>query len=97
MQDPSYAKVQERTAEEILATVGSSTDGALGEYLRVAAQVRTNQELTSKLDRASTDSGKLQHQIVVLTRVLAAAAVAQFLATDWQNLVWTLNHWILRQ
>jgi hypothetical protein len=97
MENASYGTVKGKTAEEILATADCSYPGPIGEYLRVAAQIRTNQELISALSKASADGGNLQSRIILLTIVLAVAAVLQFLATDWQNLVWACTHWILRQ
>jgi len=86
MEDSNYGRIKGKTAEEILATVDCSYAGPIGEYLRIAAQVRTNQELTTVLTQASTESGNLQKKIVVLTIVLALAAIGQAVATSWPYL-----------
>jgi hypothetical protein len=67
-------------------------EGPIGYYLRVAAQVRTNQELAAALAKASDDSGQLQRRIVILTVVIAGAAIAQVIATAWPYLVWWIRH-----
>src|SRR5258708_4382292 len=86
------SEVKDKTAEQILATSNCSYDGPIGYYLRVAAQVRTNQELAAALAKASDDSGKLQWRIVILTLVIAIAAIAQVMATAWPNLVRWVKH-----
>ncbi len=58
--------VRGKSAEQILADPECSYDGPIGYYLRVAAQVRTNQELAEVLAKASDDSGHLQHNVFCL-------------------------------
>jgi hypothetical protein len=90
---PSYvSQVKDKTAEQILASSDCSYQGPIGEYLRVAAQVRTNQELAAALAKASEDSGKLQSRIVLLTVVIALAAIVQAVATAWPYLIWWIKH-----
>ena len=55
--------------------------GPVGEYLRVAAQVRCNQELVAALKQASDDSGKLQFWLLLRTLAIFLAGVAQAIAT----------------
>jgi hypothetical protein len=83
---------KEKTADEILSSAGCDVSGALGEYLRVAAQVRTSQELAADLRRASADSGKLQRRVMILTVVLVAASIVQAVATAWAHLAWWWNN-----
>jgi len=54
------AHVKGSSAEDILANVSSPVAGPVGEYLRIAAQVRSNQELATALTQASEASGRLQ-------------------------------------
>lgn len=82
------SQVKDKTAEQILAASDCTYEGPIGHYLRVAAQVRTNQELSQALAKASEDSGKLQGRIMILTVVIACAAIAQAIATAWPYLVW---------
>ena len=49
------AHVKGKNAEEILAAQGCDAGGPLGEYLRLAAQVRTHQELAAALDGLDDD------------------------------------------
>jgi hypothetical protein len=86
------SQVKDKTAEQILATSDCTYEGPIGYYLRVAAQVRTNQELAAALAKASDDSGQLQRRIVILTVVIAGAAIAQVIATAWPYLVWWIRH-----
>lgn len=75
-----------------MAASNCSYDGPIGQCLRIAAQVRTNQELTGALAKASDDSGKIQYRIVMLTLVIAGAAIAQVVATAWPYLAWWIKH-----
>jgi hypothetical protein len=81
------SRVKDRNAEEILATAGCDDDGRLGQYLRVAAQVRTNQELTKALAQASDDSGKVARRIIWLTVGLVVVALLQAAATIFAALI----------
>jgi hypothetical protein len=85
-------QVKGKTAEQILATPDCNYEGPIGQYLHIAAQVRTNQELAAAWQRASEDSGKLQSRIVILTIVIALAAIAQAVATAWPYMVWWAKH-----
>lgn len=72
--------VKDKSAEQILATPNYDFTGPVGEYLRVAAQVRANQELVSALTEASKGSDRLQRRVLSLTIVIAMAAIAQAVA-----------------
>jgi hypothetical protein len=90
------ALVEGKTAEQILATDQAwAANGTVSSCLRIAAQVRSNEELISELKRASADSGKVSRQLVALTRALAAltgvlalVGIAQVIATAWPYLVY---------
>ena len=84
--------VKGKTAEDILAHGGGAITGPIGEYIRVAATVRTNQELISALDRASADNTRLARRLVWLTAVLAIIGLAQTIAIAWPFLVYSLKH-----
>lgn len=73
--------VKGKSAEEILAQADGGYPGSVGDYLTVAAQVRSNEDLISALKKASSDSDRTARKIVCLTVVLAVAAVLQCLAT----------------
>lgn len=51
--------IKGKTAEEILATGGGAITGPIGDFVRVGAAVRTNQELIDALKKASSESGAL--------------------------------------
>jgi hypothetical protein len=53
------AHVEGRSAEEILANVSASGPGPLGEYLRIAAQVRSQLELEKALREESASSTRV--------------------------------------
>jgi hypothetical protein len=84
-------EVKGKTAEEVLALADCASAGPKGDYLRIAAQVRTNQELAGELRTASRDSGKLQLRLIILTVVIAVAGMAQAVATAWPNLASWVN------
>jgi hypothetical protein len=74
------AYVQGKSAEEILAEFHTA-DSNLSPYLQVAAQIRSNQDLTAALMQASEDSGKIGKKVVLLTVALIMAAILQAAAT----------------
>jgi hypothetical protein len=82
-----FSRVKDRTAEEILATAGCDDDGRLGQYLRVAAQVRSDQELARALAQASDDSGKVARRIIWLTVGLVLVGLLQVAATIFAALI----------
>lgn len=89
MSDDLYSKwVSGKTSEEILqAPVASQGAGGVHDwtpYVRIAAQVRSNQELVSALRRAAEESSKSEaasakvaRSVAWLTGVIAVAAVLQ--------------------
>lgn len=87
-----YELVRGKTAEGVLAHDLTGESNARGEYLRVAAQVRSNQELVESLKQASQDSGLVSRRIVYLTLALVAAGLLQAFATGWPYVVWWWHH-----
>jgi len=86
--------VKGKTAEEILATGAGAITGPIGEFIRVAAAVRTNQQLISALDQASKESGKLGRKVVWLTAALVFVGLLQAIATGWPYLAcWLHSAW----
>jgi hypothetical protein len=89
-------RVKGRSAEELLLTAGGGAGGAVqgpeGEYFRIAAQVRSTQELIEELKKASASNNAFSTRVFCLTVVLAVAAVVQAVATAWPYLMWWLKH-----
>jgi len=89
-------RVKDRSAEQILQTAGGGTSGAVvgadGEYLRVAAQVRSTQELIDALKRASSANDIFSTRVFWLTIALVVVGAVQAVATAWPYLVWWLKH-----
>jgi hypothetical protein len=75
--------IRGKSAEEILATGAGAITGPIGDFIRVSAAVRTNQELITALNRASRESGQLANRVVLLTGALVAVGVLQAVATGW--------------
>jgi hypothetical protein len=84
--------VKGKSAEEILATGAGAIPGPLGEFARVSAAVRTNEELITALTRASAESGMLAKRVVWLTGALVLVGFMQAIATAWPYIV---CHWKL--
>jgi len=88
--------VKDRSAEQILQTAGGGSGGAWsgadGDYLRVAAQVRSTQELIGELKKASASNTVFSTRVFWLTVVLVAVGGVQALATAWPYLVPWLKH-----
>ena len=93
-------RVKGRTAEEILQTAGGGDGGAVlgadGDYLRVAAQVRSTQELIEELKKASASNKVFSTRLFWLTIALVVVAGVQVLATAWPYLVWPYLLWRLK-
>ena len=100
---PTYKTfVEGKTAEQILADGMTSlplASGSISEYLRVAAQIRSTQDqvsstkdLVTALERASTSSDQFGRKVVILTLIIAFAAVIQAIATAWPYLSWWVKH-----
>jgi len=87
-----FTYVKGKNAEEILASADADYPGPVGEYLRVAAQVRSTQELVASLTTASTDSGKLGTKLLFLTGALILVGILQAIATEWPYLAWWWHH-----
>lgn len=87
-----YETIKGKTTEEILASNLAGEGNTRGEYLRVAARVRSNQELIASLQKASDDSSYLGKLIVILTCALVAVGLLQAVATAWPYLVWWRHH-----
>ena len=88
MSDNLYEKhVEGKTSEEILAdTLAAQGEGASGwaPYVRVAAEVRSNQELVKALKQVAAETGEVAKKsasvatrVSQLTWVLAGAAIIQ--------------------
>jgi hypothetical protein len=73
--------IKGKTAEEILATGGGAITGPIGEFVRVGAAVRTNQELIDALTKASSESGRVAERLVWLTAALVAVGALQAVVT----------------
>lgn len=96
--------VHGKSAEEILQTAGGTAatgpvDGVAGEYYRLAAQVRSTQELIAALKNASASSDALSKRVLSLNRVLVWLTLALVvvglcgaLATAWPYLAWWWQH-----
>jgi hypothetical protein len=71
------SEIKGKSAEELLAhpLIRGGTDQDYYTYLRVAAQVRTNQELMEELKRASTAHAKANEQLVAELRTASEAQV----------------------
>lgn len=89
-------RVKGQSAEQILQAAGGGSSGAVtgpdGDFLRVAAQVHSTQELIAELQKASTSNTVVSTRVLWLTVVIAVAGVAQAIATAWPYLVWWLRH-----
>src|ERR1700735_3260561 len=83
-------RVKGRSAEQILQTAGGGSGGAVvdadGDYLRVAAQVRSTQELIEELKKASASNAVFSKRVLWLTVALVVVGVAQAIATAWPYL-----------
>jgi hypothetical protein len=90
MDDPYLSCIKDKTAEEILANHRTSASD-MSTYFRVAAEIRSNQELIVALTQASEDSGKAASKIVTLTKVLALAAILQAIAIAWPYISWWIG------
>ncbi len=73
--------IKGKTAEEILATGGGAITGAIGDFVRVGAAVRTNQELIGALRTASDESGRVASRVVWLTGALVTVGILQAIVT----------------
>lgn len=83
----NYKKyVEGKSDEEILACGGDYANE--DPYLRIAAQVRSSQTLIGEPRQAAANSSKMSQRVFLLTKVLAAAAVLQVVATAWPSLSW---------
>jgi hypothetical protein len=82
--------VRNKSAEGILENP-STAYGDIGTYLRVAAQVRSTQELIAQLKQASEDSKRTTSRIAYLTFALVVMGLAQSVATAWPYLVWWIK------
>jgi len=84
-------RVKDRSAEQILQTAGGGSGGAWsgpdGDYLRVAADVRSTQELIDALRDASESNSVFSRRVVWLTFALVVVGGAQTLATAWPHLI----------
>jgi len=99
-----YDEVQGKSAEEILRTAGGTAaggpvDGVVGEYYRLAAQVRSTQELIEALKKASASSDALSTRVfrlncvlVWLTLALVFVGLSEALGTAWPYLAWWWQH-----
>ncbi len=89
-------QVEGKSAEQILQTAGGGTGGPYqgpeGEYLRIAAQVRSTQELIEELKKGSASNNTLSKRVVRLTFALVVVGVIEALATAWPYLVWWVKH-----
>jgi len=83
--------VKDKEAEAIIQ---SADTGHLdvSEYLKIAAQVRSQAILISALQKASTDSSTTAQKIVNLTKVLAVVGALQVVAMSWDHLVYFFKH-----
>jgi hypothetical protein len=89
--------VKNKTAEQILSFAGEGQAGKPldyneGQYIRIAAQVRSNGELIAELKRASASNEKVAVRLVYLTGVLVSVGVLQFIAIAWPYLSWWFEH-----
>lgn len=84
-------RVKHHTAEQILQEAGGgasgAVDSAVGEYLRVAAQVRSTQELITELKNASESNSKFSRRVVWLTCFLVITGLLQVAAIALPYLV----------
>ena len=84
-------RVKDRSAEQILQTAGGGSGGAWsgadGDYLRVAADVRSTQELIEVLKDASASNSVFSTRVVWLTFALVIVGGVQALTTAWPHLV----------
>jgi hypothetical protein len=96
-------RIKGKSSEEILQTAGGTAwnvvQGPEGEYYRLAAQVRSTQELTEALKNASASSDVLSTRVFRLNGVLALLTLALVvvglcgaLATAWPYLAWWWQH-----
>jgi len=89
-------RVKGRSAEQILETAGGGSGGAVvgadGDYLRVAAQVRSTQELIEERKKAAASNTVFSKRVFWLTVALVVVGGVQALATAWPYLVWSLKH-----
>jgi hypothetical protein len=84
--------VKGKTAEQILSEQQAALDAPIATYLRLAAAVRSDQELIEALRLASDDSSKLTQKIVRLTWVLVGVGLLQAIAIGWHDLRWWVSH-----
>jgi hypothetical protein len=73
--------IKGKSAEEILATGAGAITGPIGDFVRVGAAVRTNQELVDALTKASIESGRVAERLVWLTGAFVAVGVLQAIVT----------------
>jgi len=97
-------RVKGKSSEELLQTAGGTASGGVvqgpeGEYYRLAAQVRSTQELIEALKNASASSAVLSERVFRLNRVLVWLTLAlvgvglcEALATAWPYLAWWWQH-----
>lgn len=97
-------RVKGKSSEEILQTAGGTAAGGVfpnpeGEYFRMAAQVRSTQELIDALKKASASNDALARRVLGLNRALvwltfalvvvgscgALATAWPYLASWWQH------------
>jgi hypothetical protein len=90
MDDTYLSCVKGKTAEEILAQPRTSASD-ISTYLRVAAEIRSNQELIAELKQASEDSGKAATKIAFLTWALVFAAILQAVVGAWPYASWWIR------
>lgn len=96
--------VKGKSSEELLQTAGGTASGGVvqgpeGEYYRLAAQVRSTQELVEALKTASASSDVLSRRVfrlncvlVWLTLALVAVGLCGALVTAWPYLAWWWQH-----
>jgi len=89
-------RIEGKSAEQILQTaaggIGGVWQGPEGEYLRIAAQVRSTQELIEELKRASASNNAFSRRVFWLTFALVVVGGIEALATAWPYLMWWVKH-----
>jgi hypothetical protein len=84
--------VKGKTAEEILATGSGAITGPVGDFIRIGAAVRSNQELIIALKGVSGEHLRLARAVVWLTIALVGVGVLQAVAIAWPYLSWYWTH-----